>query len=76
MEKKFTVNFNRFAQWYVGEQNTIEEVINYFEQELDINVQPFIGKEVVLTERELPNVIEYSIEGTDFICDAIMQFDM
>lgn len=74
MARKFTANFDKFAQWYIGEQCTSERIIEYFEQELGETVQPFIGKEVVFIERELPNVIEYSIEGTDFVCDAIEQF--
>ena len=74
MARKFTANFDKFAQWYIGEQCTSESIIEYFEQELDENVQPFIGKEVVFIEDEQPNMFVYSIEGADFEVDAVEQF--
>lgn len=74
MARKFTASFDKFVQWYIGEQCASERIIEYFEQELDENARPFIGKEVVFIEDELPNVFAYSIEGADFAVDAIEQF--
>lgn len=74
MARKFTASFDKFAQWYIGEQCASERIIEYFEQELDENARPFIGKEVVFIEDELPNVFVYSIEGADFAVDAVEQF--
>jgi Na+/phosphate symporter len=75
---KFAMNFNEFAQWYIGEQCTDERIVDYFEQDLLLDARPFIGKEVVFTEKKLPyapHLFEYTIEGTDFAVDAISAID-
>ena len=42
MARKFTANFDKFAQWYIGEQCTHERIIEYFEQELGETVQLYL----------------------------------
>ena len=74
MTRKFTAKFDEFAQWYIGdEQCTAEEIIEYFEQEMDQDVRPFIGKSVEFIEKP-HRFFEYRIEGTSFIADAVDQF--
>lgn len=74
MARKFTANFNEFAQWYIGKQCTEQQIVEYFEEALWENVQQYIGREVQIVEQESPNgYYDYEIEGK-LLIEAVEQF--
>lgn len=75
MCKKTTVKeieFNNFLCWYFSAD--IKLAIKYFEEELGINVKPFIGNKVFMRETIIDGQIMYNIDGTEFDVDAISSY--
>lgn len=67
------INFDDFAQWYIGGE--IIDIINYFEDEVGIDVRPYIGKQIIVDEIDRGHVINYtSIDDENFDIDAVESY--
>lgn len=70
------VDFDAFAEWYLGDMPNNQYIVDEFEDQLDMDVRELIGTQIELevTYCESIGLYECNINNGQFILDAIENY--